>query len=149
LLVAAAGPPLLRPRSDTAVASDKTSRPTHTVSWEATCWGVPREEVCAGLRGAQVELERGLDGSHWLRFRGRYLRLHHCPEPLPRRKINNLYRHTSRPRIIPGGHFYFALTVRIPLTIIVAPTSPRCDRDRRLSGSGAASRDVSAAMIHL
>ena len=56
----------------------------HTVSWEGNRWGVPREEVCAGLRGAQVEIERRLDGSHWLRFRGRYLRLRHCPEPAPR-----------------------------------------------------------------
>jgi hypothetical protein len=43
----------------------------HTVSWEGNRWGVPREEVCAGHRGAQVEIERRLDGSHWLRFRGR------------------------------------------------------------------------------
>jgi hypothetical protein len=54
----------------------------HTVSWDGNRWGVPREEVCAGLRGAQVEVERRLDGSHWLRFRGRYLRLRHCPTPL-------------------------------------------------------------------
>src|SRR6266478_4798405 len=54
----------------------------HTVSWDGTRWGVPREEVCAGLRGASVEIERRLDGSHWLRFRGRYLRLRHCPAPL-------------------------------------------------------------------
>src|SRR6267143_4317574 len=56
----------------------------HTVSWDGNRWGVPREEVCAGLRGAQVEIERRLDGSHGLRFRGRYLRLRHCPEPAPR-----------------------------------------------------------------
>jgi transposase len=56
----------------------------HTVSWDGNRWGVPREEVCAGLRGAQVEMERRLDGSHWLRFRGRYLRLRHCPEPASR-----------------------------------------------------------------
>ena len=56
----------------------------HTVSWDGNRWGVPREEVCAGLRGAQVEIERRLDGSHWLRFRGRHLRLRHCPEPAPR-----------------------------------------------------------------
>ena len=56
----------------------------HTVSWDGNRWGVPREEVCAGLRGAQVEIERRLDGSHWLRFRGRYLRLRHCPEPASR-----------------------------------------------------------------
>src|ERR1700681_652367 len=54
----------------------------HSVSWDDTRWGVKREEVCAGLRGAQVEVERRLDGSHWLRFRGRYLRLRHCPAPL-------------------------------------------------------------------
>jgi transposase len=54
----------------------------HTVSWDGIRWGVHREEVCAGLRGAQVEIERRLDGSHWLRFRGRYLRLRHCPAPL-------------------------------------------------------------------
>ena len=56
----------------------------HTVRWEGNRWGVPREEVCAGLRGAQVEIERRLDGSHWLRFRKRYLRLRPCPEPAPR-----------------------------------------------------------------
>ncbi len=56
----------------------------HTVSWDGNRWGLPREEVCAGLRGAHVGIERRLDGSHWLRFRGRYLRLRHCPEPAPR-----------------------------------------------------------------
>src|ERR1700739_203194 len=56
----------------------------HTVSWEGNRWGVPREEVCAGLRGAPVEIERRLEGSHWLRFRNRYLRLRHCPEPAAR-----------------------------------------------------------------
>ncbi|MGH8336654.1 MAG: ISNCY family transposase, partial [Gammaproteobacteria bacterium] len=56
----------------------------HTVSWDGRRWGVPREEVCAGLRGAQVEIERRLGGSHWLRFRGRYLRLVYCAEPAPR-----------------------------------------------------------------
>lgn len=54
----------------------------HTVSWEGNRWGVAREEVCAGLRGAQVEIERRLDGSHWLRYRGHYLHLRPCPEPL-------------------------------------------------------------------
>lgn len=56
----------------------------HTVSWDGNRWGVPREEVCAALRGAQVEIERRLDGSHWLRFRSRYLRLRHCPAAAPR-----------------------------------------------------------------
>src|SRR5256886_8327916 len=67
---------ILSVRAGRQVADD------HTVSWDGHRWGVPREEVCAGLRGAQVEIERRLDGSHWLRFRGRYLRLRHCPAPL-------------------------------------------------------------------
>src|ERR1700682_5465392 len=54
----------------------------HPVSWDGNRWGVLREEVCAGLRGAAVEVERRLDGSHWLRYRGRYLHLRACPEPV-------------------------------------------------------------------
>src|ERR1700687_1425133 len=73
----------------------------HTVSWDGHRWGVPREEVCAGLRGAQVEIERRLDGSHWLRFRGRYLRLHHCPASL-------------RPSASPSGLRPPGLAERIP-----------------------------------
>ena len=56
------------------VASD------HTVSWKAQRWGLRREDVCAGLRGARAEIERRLDGSHWLRFRGRCLPLQACPD---------------------------------------------------------------------
>jgi len=66
------------------ILSVRTARkvvPDHTVSWDGVRWAVPREEVCPGLRGAAVEIERRLDGSHWLRFRKRYLRLRHCPEP--------------------------------------------------------------------
>lgn len=51
----------------------------HTVSWDGQRWGLGRESVCAGLRGARVAIERRLDGSHWLRFRSRYLPLHPCP----------------------------------------------------------------------
>src|SRR6266850_3912373 len=54
----------------------------HTVSWDGNRWGLLREEVCAGLRGAAVDIERRLDGSHWLRYRGRYLHLRPCPEPV-------------------------------------------------------------------
>jgi transposase len=53
----------------------------YTVSWDGRRWGVPREEVRAGLRGARVALERRLDGTHWLRFGKQYLPLRPCPEP--------------------------------------------------------------------
>jgi len=40
---------------------------------------MPREQVCAGLRDARAEVEQRLDGSHWLRYQGRYLPLRGCP----------------------------------------------------------------------
>ena len=64
---------ILSVRVARTVASDST------VKWQGQRWGVPREAVCAGLRGARVEIERRLDGSHWLRFRRRYLPLVACP----------------------------------------------------------------------
>lgn len=39
----------------------------HSVTWAGRRWVVPRDQVCAGLRGARAEIERRLDGSHWLR----------------------------------------------------------------------------------
>ena len=86
----------------------------YTVSWDGDRWGVPREEVCAGLRGADVEIERRLDGSHWLRFRKRYLRLRHCPDPLPwpnplgSSNPNGMYRKHTPGEDHGSGHFYFA-----------------------------------------
>jgi hypothetical protein len=62
----------------------RTVAQDHTVKWEGVRWGVEREDVCAGLRGAHAEVERRLDGSHWLRFRGRCLPLQQCPEAPPR-----------------------------------------------------------------
>ena len=82
----------------------------HTVSWEGNLWGVPREQVCAGLRGAAVEIERRLDGSHWLRYRGRYLHLRPCPQPLrPSASPSGLRPPgladpTPRPKIKPKYH---------------------------------------------
>jgi hypothetical protein len=63
-----------------SVREARTVAADHTVLWNGQRWGVWREDVCPGLRGARVEIERRLDGSHWLRFRGRYLALHACPE---------------------------------------------------------------------
>ena len=68
---------ILSVREPRSVACD------YTVSWQGSRWGVRRDQVCAGLRGARVEMERRLDGSHWLRFRGRYLPLRPCPAVAP------------------------------------------------------------------
>ena len=62
-----------------SVRAPRTVANDYTVRWEGQRWGVPRAEVRAGLRGARVEIERRLDGAHWLRFRGSYLPLVVCP----------------------------------------------------------------------
>jgi hypothetical protein len=65
---------ILSVRVARTVASD------YTLVWNGQRWGLRREDVCAGLRGgAGAEIERRLDGSHWLRFRGGYLPLQPCP----------------------------------------------------------------------
>lgn len=62
-----------------SVRATRTVAQDHTVQWQGQRWGVPRAAVCPGLRSARAEVERRLDGSHWLRFRGRYLPLVACP----------------------------------------------------------------------
>jgi len=55
----------------------------HTVSWTETagaCHGKKSALVYGSLGGNRT----ASDGSHWLRFRNRYLRLRPCPEPAPR-----------------------------------------------------------------
>src|ERR1700680_3895203 len=89
----------------------------HTVSWDGNRWGVLRAAGCAGLRGAAVEIERRLDGSHWLRYRGRYLHLRPCPEPVRQSaspsglRPPGLAERTPRPKStskpkyhVPAGH---------------------------------------------
>jgi hypothetical protein len=89
-------------RKKSSVRAARKVADDHTVSWDGIRWGVPRKEVCAGLRSAQVEIERRLDGSHWLRFRGRYLRLRHCPAAEPRAvspsgpTASRTHRHSTR-----------------------------------------------------
>jgi len=62
-----------------SVRVGRTVGSDHTVIWKGQRWGVRREDVCAGLRGARAEIEKRLDGTHWLRFHGRCLPLHACP----------------------------------------------------------------------
>jgi hypothetical protein len=66
-----------------SVRQARSVSPDHTVRWHGQRWGLRREQVCVGLRGARVDIERRLDGSTWLRFRGRYLPLVHCPDAPP------------------------------------------------------------------
>src|SRR6266446_2268094 len=66
-----------------SIRVQRSVSPDHTVSWQGQRWGLQRDQVCAGLRGARAEIERRLDGSTWLRFRGGYRPLRHCPAAAP------------------------------------------------------------------
>jgi hypothetical protein len=103
----------------------------HTVRWDGNRWGVPREQVCAGLRGATVEIERRTEAtgcvtaaaiSPCVPARNRAIvrkslrptasRDSRSAEQHPKTKANP--NTMSLPSTLGGnsgsGHFYFALT---------------------------------------
>jgi len=61
-------------RTTRTVAND------YTVQWDAQRWAINRGDILPGLRTARVKLERRLDGTLWVLFRGRYLPLKRCDE---------------------------------------------------------------------
>jgi len=104
----------------------------HTVSWDGNRWGVPREEVCAGLTGS-LGGNRTASGRLALAALPQSLSAPApCPEPAPRAVSlpaygSRTYRTSSikDPKRVflrsthgghfiwqKTGHFYFALTVR-------------------------------------
>ena len=64
-----------------SVRAMRTVARDYTVTWEGELWGVAREQVRPGLRNARVQLERRLDGSRWLCFRGQFVPLRRCGPP--------------------------------------------------------------------
>lgn len=52
--------------------------PDYTVQWQGHRYQIAREAVRAGLRGAQVRVEKRLDGSLAVRFREQYLPVREC-----------------------------------------------------------------------
>jgi len=70
-----------------AILSQVESRvvmPDYTVPWEGRRYQIARAALRAGLRGARVRMEKRLDGSIALRFRGHYLPVRVCePRPEP------------------------------------------------------------------
>lgn len=64
-----------------SVREPRTVAPDYTLRWQGQRWAIPRAQVRPGLRGARVELERRLDATLWVRFRGSYLSLHPSPPP--------------------------------------------------------------------
>jgi len=55
----------------------------YTLALNGRRWAIPRNQVQPGLRKARVLVEERLDGSCWVRFRGRHLTLRPLPPPAP------------------------------------------------------------------
>ena len=55
----------------------------YTLALNGRRWAIPRSEVQPGLRKARVLVEERLDGSCWVRYRGRHLSLRPLPPPAP------------------------------------------------------------------
>jgi hypothetical protein len=74
-------------------------RPDYTLRWDGKLYRIERQAVTTGLRGANVRVERRLDGSRAVRFGERYLPVKECDvadrpkatppkRPAPRRRAS-------------------------------------------------------------
>jgi len=68
-----------------SIRQSRTVGQDHTVRWEGVIYRIERKQIQAAMRGARVQLERGLDGSTWMHWRKRVLALELCPAPSRRR----------------------------------------------------------------
>lgn len=55
----------------------------YTLSLHRQRWAISAPQVIPGLRNARVLVEQRLDGTLWVRFRGRHFALHHVAAPTP------------------------------------------------------------------
>ena len=55
-------------------------RPDYTLRWDGKLYQIERRAIVTGLRGADVRVEKRLDGSVAVRFRDRYLSVTQCAQ---------------------------------------------------------------------
>lgn len=69
----------------------------YTIRFQSQLYQMERQELCAGLRGANVRVEKRLDGSVAVRFRERYLTVSLC-QPRPQAAAGTTAGKPSKPR---------------------------------------------------
>ena len=69
----------------------------YTIRFQSQMYQMERQELCAGLRGAKVRVEKRLDGSVAVRFRERYLTVSMC-QPCPKAAAGTTAGKPSKPR---------------------------------------------------
>jgi transposase len=71
----------------------------YTIQVNRQTWQIARNDIRAGLRGADVRVEFRLDGSMAVRFRDTYLSVNQCP-PRPKvAKVSSVARKPAAPRM--------------------------------------------------
>ena len=76
-------------------------QPDYTLRWEGKLYQIERQAVVSGLRGANVRVEKRLDGSLAIRHGERYLPVQECsvadkPKPAPRKPAEQKPRASRR-----------------------------------------------------
>jgi hypothetical protein len=99
----------------------------YTIQFDNKIYQIARQDIRAGLRGAQVRVEVRLDRSMAVRFRDRYLAVSECPVPpkvaaAPTQKIK---KHSSvpRPKSQWMKNFYFTHPDKTALSAIPAASA--------------------------
>jgi transposase len=93
--------PLEKQHDLAAILSHVESRQVnkdYTIQLDGKIYQIARQDICAGLRGAVVRVEKRRDGSVAVRFRDRYLRITHCAE---RPKVTMAQRTKTKPQTKP------------------------------------------------
>jgi len=71
----------------------------YTIRFQSKVYQIERKAICAGLRGAEVRVERRRDGSIAVRFRNRYVEVEECePRPQQAQAKPTRPRPLARPR---------------------------------------------------
>jgi biotin operon repressor len=70
----------------------------YTIRFDAKIYQISRKDVCTGLRGAKVRVEKRRDGSIAVRFRDRYLSITECA---PRPKVASAKPAKTKPQAKP------------------------------------------------
>jgi hypothetical protein len=95
--------PLEKQHDLTAILSQVESRRVnndYTIQLDTKIYQIARQDICTGLRGAVVRVEKRSDGSVAIRFRDRYLGVSICDQR-PQRPLSKLLR-KARPQPNPG-----------------------------------------------
>jgi hypothetical protein len=76
-------------------------RNDYTIQFEGKAYGIQRADICTGLRGSTVRVEKRRDGTLAIRFRDKYLRHELCERAQPAAPAGKPAQPPARPRKAP------------------------------------------------